>query len=53
MKIFFLAAALLCLGLPAMPATAGLPFVQDRYPEALALARQRKVPLFVEVWAPW
>ncbi len=39
------------------PATATggsvLPFIDDDYPRALAEARARKVPLFVDAWAPW
>lgn len=31
----------------------GLPWVEDNYAKALADARVRHVPLFVEVWAPW
>ncbi|BDG09340.1 hypothetical protein [Anaeromyxobacter paludicola] len=30
-----------------------LPFIEDDYPKALALARARKLPLFVDAWAPW
>jgi uncharacterized protein YceK len=30
-----------------------LPFVEDDYARALADARARSVPLFVEAWAPW
>jgi hypothetical protein len=30
-----------------------LPWVEDNYAKALADARARHVPLFVEVWAPW
>ena len=30
-----------------------LPFIADDWPKAVALARARKVPLFVEAWAPW
>ncbi len=30
-----------------------LPFVQDDYAGALQTARERKLPLFVETWAPW
>ena len=29
-----------------------LPFVEDDYPRALAAARERQVPLFIEAWAP-
>jgi hypothetical protein len=42
---------------PARVAPAGprmvLPFIQDDYTRALAEARARKVPLFIEAWAPW
>ena len=34
-------------------APAALPFIQDDYSRALAEARQRKLPLFIETWAPW
>jgi hypothetical protein len=37
----------------AASAAAGLPFIHDDYPRALAKAKQRNVPLFVECWAPW
>ncbi len=30
-----------------------LPFIENDYPRALAEARARKVPLFIEAWAPW
>jgi hypothetical protein len=30
-----------------------LPFIEDDYPRALAEARARKLPIFVEMWAPW
>lgn len=30
-----------------------LPFIADDYPRALAEARARKLPIFVEAWAPW
>jgi hypothetical protein len=30
-----------------------LPFIHDDYAKAVAEARARKVPLFVESWAPW
>jgi hypothetical protein len=37
------------------PAKASLvvPFIEDDYVRALAEAKQRNVPLFVEAWAPW
>jgi len=30
-----------------------LPFISDDYSKALSQAKQRHLPLFVEVWAPW
>jgi thioredoxin-like negative regulator of GroEL len=31
----------------------GLPFIADDYEKALATAKERKVPVFVDVWASW
>ena len=28
-------------------------FIEDNYTKALALAKTKKVPVFVEAWAPW
>jgi hypothetical protein len=36
-----------------LPAAPNLPFVEDDYAKALAEARARKLPLFIEAWAPW
>jgi hypothetical protein len=30
-----------------------LPFISDDYAKALAEARARRVPIFIEAWAPW
>lgn len=30
-----------------------LPFIENDYTRAVAEARARKVPIFVEAWAPW
>ena len=30
-----------------------LPFIADDYARALAEARARGLPLFIEAWAPW
>ncbi len=30
-----------------------LSFIEDDYATALAQARERNVPLFIEAWAPW
>jgi hypothetical protein len=37
---------------PATHATA-LPFIENDYAGALAQAKARGVPVFVDVWAPW
>lgn len=34
-------------------APASLPFIEDDYSRALADASARRVPIFVEAWAPW
>jgi tetratricopeptide (TPR) repeat protein len=40
---------------PALSAEARsvLPFIEDDYSRALAAAKARNVPLFVDAWAPW
>jgi hypothetical protein len=30
-----------------------LPFVEDDYARALTDARTKRLPIFVEAWAPW
>jgi thioredoxin-like negative regulator of GroEL len=37
----------------AMQAPSSLPFIENDYPRALAEAKSRGVPLFVDTWAPW
>ena len=34
-------------------ATTRLPFIDDDFATARAEAGRRKLPLFVDVWAPW
>jgi hypothetical protein len=34
-------------------ASKGLPFINDDFQKALVQAKQRNLPLFVDVWAPW
>ena len=34
-------------------ARARLPFINDNYSKAVEQAKQRKLPIFVDVWAPW
>ena len=55
MDLFARAALTLVLLAATAPVSAApsLPFVEDDYPKALAEARARKLPLFIEAWAPW
>jgi hypothetical protein len=43
---------LLTLATSAMAAER-LPFINDDYAKARTEANRRKLPIFVEVWAPW
>jgi hypothetical protein len=47
--LLFLATA----GIVLAETPSGLPWINDNYPKALAEAKERKLPIFVEVWAPW
>jgi len=50
------APSLLLAALALAPSLAGAgtgPRVADDYAGALALAKARRLPLFVEAWAPW
>ena len=46
---------LLILLLTAVPAMAKevLPFIDNDYSKALAEAKRKNVPIFVDAWAPW
>ncbi len=48
--LFVAAAAPLFAAQAARPT---LPFIEDDYPKAMAQARSKKMPVFVEAWAPW
>lgn len=37
----------------ALPPHAKLPFIENDYKKAVAEAKAKNVPLFVEAWAPW
>jgi hypothetical protein len=41
------------LALAALSASAELPFIEDDYAKAVARAKAKDVPIFVETWAPW
>lgn len=38
---------------PVAHATETVPFIEDDYAKAIARAKTKKLPLFVEAWAPW
>ena len=46
--------ATVAAAIPVKPAAKPvLPWVADDWPKAVATAKARKVPIFVESWAPW
>jgi hypothetical protein len=53
LAVLSLAAALPLAGAQAAARQPVLPFIEDDAPKALAEARSRKLPVFVEAWAPW
>ncbi len=49
-----LVTALLLLAAPGLgSAAAPAPVVEDDWPRALALAKAKDLPIFVDGWAPW
>jgi hypothetical protein len=40
-------------GSAVLPASPVLPWIADDWPTAVRVAKARKVPIFVENWAPW
>ena len=53
MKRFIILLLLSAAATPALAAATVLPFIADDYGNAMAKAKQRNLPLFVECWAPW
>jgi hypothetical protein len=49
MKKLAIGAALLLMSVAAH----ALPFIEDDYAKAVARAKTKDVPIFVEAWAPW
>jgi hypothetical protein len=45
--------ALAGAGSPDAGPRPAVPFISDDYPSAVAQARAKKIPIFVEAWAPW
>ena len=41
------------LALSARAADPVLPFIRDDYSKAVAEAKAKNVPIFVDAWAPW
>jgi hypothetical protein len=52
MFVSLAAASLAAAPAPAHRASV-LPWIADDYPRALKEARAKKLPIFVEAWAPW
>lgn len=38
---------------PSLLAKEVLPFIENDYPKAIARAKAKNLPLFVDAWAPW
>jgi len=54
LTILALLVATAMIAVPSLAATTDdLPFIDDDYAQALAQARAKNVPIFVEAWAPW
>jgi hypothetical protein len=51
-RLLFAAAALILMTSAAFAADT-LPFIEDDYAKAVARAKAKNVPIFVEAWAPW
>jgi hypothetical protein len=49
----FLTAAFLVLGATPALAHEVVPFVEDDFPGAIASAKAKQKPIFVDAWAPW
>jgi hypothetical protein len=49
----FLLAASSALAADAAGPGAVLPFSEDDYPAAMKRAQGKKLPVFIEAWAPW
>lgn len=41
------------LAAPVALAKEVLPFIENNYSKAIAQAKTKNVPLFVDAWAPW
>lgn len=52
MRRFILPLLLIATALPALGKEI-LPFIENDYAKAIARAKTKHVPLFVDAWAPW
>jgi hypothetical protein len=52
-RLLLALAAATVLGAGSTEARPAVPFIADDYPGALAQARAKRLPIFVEAWAPW
>ena len=41
------------LAFVASTAFANIPFIEDNFKQAVARAKTKNAPIFVEAWAPW
>ena len=51
-KTLFITLALLVVA-PLLRAAEVLPFIENDYGKAVARAKTKHLPLFVDAWAPW
>ncbi|HJQ98777.1 MAG TPA: hypothetical protein VJ826_10730 [Candidatus Polarisedimenticolaceae bacterium] len=49
----YLPLLLVLLATGSVSAKMSLPFIENDFDKAMAAAQAQKVPVFVEVWAPW
>src|SRR4029453_6729332 len=48
-----LAAVAALAAAPSSPSKSALPWIEDDFGRALTEAKSKKLPIFVEAWAPW
>jgi hypothetical protein len=51
--LFLFAACSFALAADAPGLKAALPFAEDDYPGTMKQAKAKKLPVFIEAWAPW
>jgi len=53
LRVGALLITLVAIAAAAQSKTRGLPFIEDDFAKAFEQAKTRKLPIFVEAWAPW